>query len=467
MSHLYQSIADELIGQIRLGALRPGDRMPGVRALSQQRRVSVATAVAAYRHLERLGHLEARDRSGFYVCAPASANPTPSMSSPPARPLPVTGMDMVWQMSRASANPAMIQLGAAVPDTSFLPTRALEKALTECARQHRAESHAYQFPPGLPALRQQVARHLGSRGYPVSPDEVVITTGGQEALALSLRAVTQPGDVVVTESPTFYGLLQIIELLGLRALEVPTDPATGISPPALKLALESWPVKACVLIPTLNNPQGSTMPDAQRHDVLRLLNQHQVTLIEDDIYGDLYNGSAPPLPIKTMDRDGRHIYCGSLSKTLSPGLRIGWAVAGQHQPAVEKMKFISSVASSTLPQMAAARFLAQGLFQRHLRQMRQQNYLAVSRMQSAVSKYFPAQTRMTDPQGGFILWVELPEEIDTFALAQRALLEGISFAPGRLFSASGKYNNCLRLSGACRPDVPVDSVILRLAKLLP
>ena len=467
METLYQQVADELKESIEQGIYRPGDRLPGVRTLSKQRNVSIATIITAYRHLEDIGLIEARNRSGYYLREkpqPLAQEPLPT--EPPNQPMLVTGQAVVLNMGKASHDPSIIQLGAAVPDASFLPIRAIERAVTQSARYHKNTVAAYEFPPGLPDLRRQIARRMAEAGCRIHPDEIVITNGCQEALSLALRAVTRPGDVVAVESPTFYGLLQVIDNLGLKALEIPTHPRTGISLEALELALEQWPIKACVVTPNFSNPLGSCMPDENKARLVALLDKHGITLVEDDVYGDLGFGSARPGSCKSLSPKADILYCGSFSKTLAPGLRIGWIVPGRHLQQVEYMKYVLNLATPTIPQLAVAALLEGGQYERHLRKVKRDYALAVSRMSATVMALFPDGTRITRPEGGFIIWVELPENIDSMELAKQAMTHGISIAPGPIFSASQKYGNCIRLSCACRWDNNTIKALSTLAALL-
>lgn len=462
---LYLRLAQELAASIEQGLLRVGERLPGLRNLSRQKGVSVATAVAAYHYLETQGFIEARPRSGYYVRMRASLE-EPAQSQPIAQPTPVTGQAMVQRLVEASADPAIVQLGAALIDPALLPTRAIEQALVQAARHHRVRACGYEFSPGYAGLRRQLARRMADTGCRVHPDDIIITNGCQEALTLALRVVTKPGDIVALESPTFYGLLQAVEALGLKALEIPTHPRTGLSLEALQLALEQWPVKACVVVPNFSNPLGYCMPDSQKQALVELTARYQVPLIEDDIYGDLAFDHQRPGSAKQFDRQGRVLYCSSLSKTLSPGLRLGWIVAGRYREPVAQQKFVTSLASATVTQLAVCELLESGRYDRHLRSLRNALAQGVSRMIEAVGQYFPPGTRITRPGGGFVIWVELPEAVDSFTLSQQALRHGVSIAPGPIFSASGKYRHFLRLSCAHQWNSRVEQAVATLGRLI-
>ncbi len=284
-------------------------------------------------------------------------------------------------------------------------------------------------------------------------------------MTLCLRAVAKSGDIIALESPTFYGLLQVVESLGLKALEIPTHPQHGISLDALKLAIEQWPVKACAIVGNFNNPMGYCMPEGDKQALVKLLDRHHIPLIEDDVYGDLVFDHHRPAAAKSFDAGDNVLYCSSFSKTLSPGLRVGWVVPGKYQEQIEYLKYITSLATPTLPQLAISDFLQRGGYDRYLRQVRGQYARQVARITRAVSQHFPEGTRVTQPVGGFVIWVELPEGTDAMAIFHQALAKGISIAPGPIFSASQKYANFIRINCAQPWDERLEAAIIFLGKL--
>jgi len=468
MDSLYKQVANEIEENITLGTYVAGERLPGVRALARSRRVSVATAVAAHQRLADAGHIEPRSRSGFYVRA---RQPTKGIEAgritKTTHPRLVIGQAMAMALIKASNDPGIIQLGAAVPAPAFLPTHAVSRVLAKVAREYRVEAAGYMMPPGAAELCRQIARRMGDCGAAISANDIVITTGCQEALGLALRAVTVPGDVVAVESPAFYGLLQVLESLGLEALEIPSTPHDGPSLDALSFALERWQVKACVLATNFSNPLGFCMSDENKRLLVKLLGKFRVPLIEDDVYGDLGFRQKRPSTCKGLYPHADIIYCSSYSKTLGPGLRVGWvAASGARRERIEYLKFVSSIASPSLPQLAVAELLGSGRYERYLREVRGSYASAVERMSDAVMSIFPQGTRISQPQGGFVIWVELPEGTDSFSLARRALRQRISVAPGPLFSASGKYKNFIRLSSAREWDARLENGLRCLAKLI-
>jgi DNA-binding transcriptional MocR family regulator len=463
---LYSQVAGAIERDIEREIYRAGERLPGVRRLAQQYSVSIATALEACRLLEDRGRVQAKLRSGFFVRVHRpSPVPQPTISDPPKAPSEVTGQHLAMQLIKAANDPNLLPLGAAVPHAQFMPVQAVAAAMTRTLRRHGASAATYAFPPGQIELRRQIARRMSELGCPTDPDNIVITNGCQEALGLALRALTRPGDVVAIESPTFYGLLQAIEAQGLKALEIPTHPHDGISLDALEFALEQWPVKVCIVTPNFSNPLGSCMSSERKRALVALLERKNIPLIEDDVYGDLGFEGARPGIAKAFESAGNVLYCSSFSKTLAPALRIGWIAAGRHQAQVEYHKYVLNLASPTAPQLAVADLLERGGYDRYLRQVRSDHATAVARMSQAVERFFPEGTRVTQPRGGFVIWIEFPGSVDGNALYHQALAHGISIAPGTMFSATGRYRNFIRLNCAVPWDARAERAIARLGQL--
>ncbi|MDH5546533.1 MAG: PLP-dependent aminotransferase family protein [Gammaproteobacteria bacterium] len=466
MSTRYEQMADALAQHIDQGVFEAGERLPGVRKLAQQFGVSVSTAVQAQQVLESRGYIEARPRSGFFVRVQSWQTPSPPLLPKPSkRPTIITGQNLAMKLSQVTHQTGIVQLGAAVPNAQFLPTRAVNQSFIKVAKQYPQCDARYMFPPGSLELRRQISRRMTYAGCQIAPDELVITSGCQEALMLCLRAVSKPGDIVAIESPSFYGLLQVIESLGLKALEIPTDPQSGISLSALQLAIEQWPLKACIVVSNFSNPLGHCLSDESKKQLVQLLSKHTIPLIEDDVYGDLAFDQSRPLAAKHYDNYGDVLYCASFSKTISPGLRVGWIAPGRFQEQIEYQKYISSLASPGLPQLALADFLSRGGYDKHLRQVRQRYAQLVQQFSRAIIEFFPEGTRLTQPAGGFVLWVELPGECDSVVLYQQAMEHGVSIAPGIIFSAKQKYRNFIRLNCAQPWNRDTELAVLLLGKL--
>jgi len=462
---LYQRIAHQLAEDIRRGVYRPGERVPSVRKMSMQLNVSHATVLQAYANLEDQGMIRARPQSGFYVHhTPALTAPTPDIAQV-ERPTLVTRSSIINQVLSESRRDGLIPLGAAVPHVDYLPARALHQQLAKVTRFQSQRAFSYMFSPGYEPLRRQVAIRMRDAGVVVGPDEVVITHGCVDALQMSLRVLTKPGDLIAAESPSYYGLLQLADLLGLKVIEIPCDPDTGLSLEALQLAASQWPNKALVLTARLSNPLGGSVPDARQKQLLKLAASFDIQIVEDDIYGELLFDAGSIKALKSNDREGRVIYCSSFSKTISPGVRIGWIVPGRYREEIQRLQTFSTHSACSVTQMAVSAYLENGGYDRHLRYIRHEYRKNLSAVQLAVQRYFPEGTQMTRPTGGFILWVSLPARVNAKELHQQALKRGISIAPGLIFSNTEQFNHCVRLNCALPLTTEAERALKTLGEL--
>lgn len=463
---LYEQVADRIQRLIAEGTLQVGDRLPSVRKLHEQWSVSISTVLEAYRLLEDRGLIAARPQSGYYVKQPMLKAPSePQQSAPPRKAYHVDN-SLGFQVICSIRDSKTVKLGAAVPSMELLPIAALNRLTGQILRQHQVSAHEYDVPPGCEPLRHEVARRLMDAGCSITPDEIVTTNGTFESVFLGLRAVTQPGDTVAIESPTYYGLLEALEILHLKALELPTHPREGLCLSDLETVLQKKRIAAVALVSNFSNPLGTCMSDQRKKQLVELLAQYEVPLIEDDIYGDLYFEGTRPKALKAFDQHGLVIYCSSCSKTLSPGLRVGWSVPGRYQAKVEQLKWVINQTTAIAPQLTVAAFLANGGYDRHLRQLRRAYQSQMLRMTQAICDYFPAETRVTRPNGGHVLWVELPEGFDSLALYRTALQQHVSIAPGVIFSPSCSYNNCFRLNCGLPWSEDIDRAMQTLGELI-
>ena len=462
----YEQLADEMAQAMRDGLLQPGERLPSVRQTCQRRGISPSTVFQAYGLLETRGLIEARPRSGFYVRAhkrPARA--LPKAAVPQAGVTAVTVSALAFGLLESTRDAAVVPLGSAFPASHLFPFDALARSGARAMRRLKPAQITSALTAGDPELRQALRRRYALQGVPMAEDELVITNGAMEALNLCLQAVTQPGDVVVVESPTFYAALQALERLNLKAVEVATDPQTGVNLDALAQLLVGQKVAACWFMPSLQNPLGALMPPARKQALVALLAQHGVPLIEDDVYGELYADVRRPPPAKAFDQTGGVLHCASFSKCLAPGYRVGWAAAGRFAPTVQRLKMMSSLATALPPQLAIADYLAQGGYDRHLRQLRAALAAEQQRARRLIERHFPAGTRVTRPAGGYFLWLELPAAVDALALHHQAMAQGISTAPGVLFSADRRFVHHLRLNVGHPGDSRVDDALRRVGEL--
>lgn len=462
----YATLAAILSQRIEQGLYPAGDRLPSVRMLSQEHGVSISTVQQAYRLLEESQLVEARPKSGYFVRGLRTLAELPAVTRPVQRPVDISQWEQVLELIRTKPREDLVQLGRGMPDISEPTLKPLVKALGHMGRHGDLRSLYYDNIQGVMGLREQIARLLLDSGCQISADQLVITTGCHEALSAGLRAVCQPGDIVAVDSPCFHGTMQTLKGLGMKALEVPTDPLTGISLEALEMALDQWPIKAILLTPNCNNPLGYIMPEARKQRLLTLAQRHDVAIIEDDVYGDIAYQYPRPRTIKSFDDDGRVLLCSSFSKTLAPGLRIGWIAPGRYLERVLHMKYIGTGSTATQPQLAIADFIRHGHYLQHLRRMRTRYQQNRDRMTGWIMKYFPPGTRVSQPRGGFMLWIELDDEFDTLRLNRYLEQQGVQIAVGSIFSASGKYRNCLRINYAPKLTPEIEQAVSRVGKTI-
>ncbi len=444
---LYEQLAADLTKAIAQGVYTPDERLPSLRQVSEQFAVSMATVIQAYQQLEQTGLIAARPKSGYYVCAQAS-EPTqePALTRPKSSPTDVNVGHLAMSLVNESRQPGLIRLGAAVPEPGLLPLGTLSRSLAGLARRKPQAPASYEQSQGNLELRKQIARLMRDSGVRCTPEDIIITNGCLEALGLALRAVANSGDTIAIESPTYFGVLQVIESLGMKALEIPTHARTGIDPQALQKTIKQRKIAACVLMPTFNNPLGSSMPDESKRQVVEMLAQYRIPLIEDDVYGALSYEPRRPKAAKAFDGNGNVLFCSSFSKTVSPGLRIGWILAGRYQEQVRYQKFLDNICTATHPQLTLAEFLAKDGYRRAIRHAARVYRQRKDQFRHWIAETFPGGTRISNPQGGFLLWVELPESIDCLDLYRKALEKKIAITPGVLFSAQGQYQHHIRLS---------------------
>jgi DNA-binding transcriptional MocR family regulator len=443
---LYEQVFQRICHLIENGVLKEGDRLPSLRRLSEEMQVSINTVKEAYWRLENQNKITAVPQSGYYVRKQPQLSPTHAHVDPTKLdPQEITLCQIFGAFQDVGQCTPEIRLAVAHVDPAFWPAKTLGRYFQEAARSQPDEAFTYLVAPGSRALREQIARQSISCGLDVSPDEIVITNGCQEALFLALMTVCEPGDTVVLESPIYFSLIDLLQQLKLKIIEIPASDDEGISLETLRFVLDNHAVKAMFSIPNFNNPMGFTMPSWKKKKVVRLLARRRVPLIEDDVYGDLCFGPRPE-PCKVYDNRGEVILCSSFSKTIAPGLRVGWMLPGKYTAQVNRLKTLVNIANSPINQMAVARFLKEGGYRKHMRRMRRQLQVQVEALRAAVLKYFPGGTKVTRPDGGLFVWIELPEAFDADLLYRKAVRSGILFAPGSLFSIHNRYTHHLRLS---------------------
>jgi DNA-binding transcriptional MocR family regulator len=462
----YQHLANLLAERIEQGLYRQGEKLPSVRALSQEHGVSISTVQQAYQTLENLQLITPQPRSGYFIAPRKAQPPVPAMSRPAQRPVDITHWDQVLTLLDARSDKSITAFGGGAPDVSQPSLKPLWREMSRVVQHNTSEVLSYDEISGRRELREQIARLMLDSETLATADDIIITNGCHAALSIALLAVCEPGDIVAVESPSYYGTMQLLRGFGIKAIEIPTDPQTGISIEALEMALEQWPIKGVILVPNCNNPLGFIMPDARKRQVLSLAQRYDIAIFEDDIYGELANDYPRPRTIKSWDIDGRVLLCSSFTKTVAPGLRVGWIVPGRYYDRVLHMKYAASATNVPATQMAVAAFVREGHYHRHVRRMRQIYQSNMETYTCWIRQYFPCGICVTRPQGGYMLWVELPEIVDMVCVAKQLCELKIQVAPGSLFSAAGKYRNCLRINCALPPNEKHREVMEKLGEAI-
>lgn len=464
---LYVQVADRMEQMIEKDLLEVGEKLPSVRQLSQEQGISMSTVYQAYYHLEGKGLIEARPKSGYYVRYSSKKFPEiPGKTQPTTHIKDVSLDEMIRTVYQKLTAEDTIYFSLSAPSLEILPVAKINKSLMWAMRNTQGNGVKYEEIQGNLELRKQLARLAFNWGGTCTENDIVVTNGCMEALALSLMVVTKPGDVIAIESPTYFGIFQLAESLGLKVLEIPCDPVTGVDVDYLENVIAEFHIKACVFIPNFNNPMGSCMPRKHKEKLVKMLSKHEIPLIEDDIYGEHYFGKERPSNCKAFDKKGLVFYCSSISKLLAPGYRVGWCIPpARYKDQLVKQKLMLNVSGTAITQAAIAHFLATKRFDLHLRKLRSSIHTQCLRYMQAINTYFPEGTRLTRPRGGLILWVELPNHIDAFELHNLAVQHNISIAPGHIFSADQRYKNFIKICYGFPWNERIDKALKTLGTL--
>jgi DNA-binding transcriptional MocR family regulator len=468
---LYETLAADIASQIAQGVIREGEKIPSVRQTSQHHNLSVSTVIRAFLLLESQGVIESRPQSGYFVRRKPSVQASigcdmaaPTGPAAMARGETLDTSEFVLTTLR-SINQGSVPLGSPYPDPASFPWARLNQYTNSLARRSGQMGMTADLPPGNPELIRQIARRHLENGLPVDAGEIIITTGATEALNLCLQAVAPPGSVIAVESPTYYALLQAIERMRMQVVEIPTDPVTGIDLEALERAIVERGVAACMVMPNFQNPQGYQMSDERKRAMVEMLTRHDVPVIENDVYHELYYGDVHPTSLKNYDTRGLVLHCNSFSKTLSPANRIGWALPGRYRAQVEKLKFLNTLNTPALPQLAIAEYLKNDGYDYHLRKVRKVYAQNASIMATAVRRFFPPGTYVSTPVGGYLLWVNLPDGIQALELYARAQERGISVGAGNIFATGDAFQHCIRLNYSYPWTAEVEAAVRTLGLL--
>ena len=465
---LYQQVIDYIEKQEQKGVFRAGDKLPSLRKLSKQLEISVPTVKQAYIELERQGAIYARPQSGYYIKAKKVRTLLPMRDSwHHSYPAEIQCRSLIEQVHAAIHLPNTVALGISNPVNAHPPDKALSRIMKGVLSRVAEKAVSYGPINGDSKLRLSIALRYQEQGVDVNYNDIIITNGAQEALSIALQCVASKGDVIAVESPCFFGLLELIESLEMKVVEVYTCTENGVCTKELEKVFKEHKVKACLFTSTVNNPLGSMMSNTERKGLVALAEKYNIPLIEDEVYSELYFTDEKPKPAELYAKKGLVMTCSSFSKTAAPGYRIGWLVAGKYEEKAKGIKRAQSCSTAMLPQWTLTDYLVSGEYDKHLQVLRKKLQYNSERMRALITEHFPSEICISEPKGGGVLWIRCRSHVDTEKLFHEAIENGVSFAPGTIFSATGKYKNFMRISfGVQWTDEVVEAIAIlgRLVK---
>lgn len=466
---LYTQLVDDIAKSVSDGVLKPGDRLPSIRDASRARRLSITTVRHAYQVLESQGVIEGRPQSGYFVTtksAPHTLAETDAESGDDADLQFLDAGQYVLATLKAIRTNNAVPFASAYPDPALFPWRRIQLRMREAMRSRLDADAVEDIPPGNAKLIRQIALRHMRNGLNVDPQEIIITVGATEALNLCLRAVARPGDTIAVESPTFYVMRKAAERLGMRVIELQTHPKEGIDIQSLSDFLGRGRIDACITMPNFQNPLGFVMSDANKRALVELAVRHRMPLIENGVYNELYFGNEPPTTLKSFDTNGTVLHCGSFSKSLGGSVGVGWVLAGKYKAEIEQLKFLSTFSTSAIAQVAVAEFLAQDGWDQYLRSARLDLKQRCEIMRAMVKRFFPEGTRISEPVGGYLLWVQLPDGVDAVQIARQAMKQGVSVTPGKIFGNSPSFCQCIRLNYSFSWTPAIEAALKKLGSIV-
>jgi len=464
---LYQQVIEFVEKQAENGVFRAGDKLPSLRKLSKQLAISVPTVKQAYVELERQGAIYARPQSGYYLKAKQVRTLLPMRDKwAHALPAKIHCRNLIEQVYSAIHLPNTIALGLSNPVNTHPPDKTLSRLMKGVLSRVSEKSVSYGPINGDSSLRLSIALRYQEQGVGVNYDDIIITNGAQEALSIALQCVASKGDIIAVESPSYFGQLELIESLGMKVVEVYTCTEFGVCTKELEEVLKKHKVKACLFTTTVNNPLGSMMTNKERKNLVELLEKYNTPLIEDEVYSELYFTEEKPLPAELYSKKGLVMTCSSFSKTAAPGYRIGWLLAGKFEEKATGIKRAQSCSTSMLPQWTLHDYMTSGEYDKYLKVLRKKLQYNCERMRALITEHFPKEVCISEPKGGGVLWIRCRSHVDTRLFFHEAIEAGVSFAPGIIFSASGKYSNFMRISYGVQWSDAVVEAIKKLGKIV-
>lgn len=446
----YQKFTSVIEEQIKSGVLTSGDRLPSVREIKEKYQLSITSVQSGYDYLVMKGCVENRPRSGFFVTVKVNENILEDL--PTFSPV-VRNLDFdkkVKLTSKSGKSFEQISFNTAALTDLLIPQKLILRKMQEVIRKKGASILRYYPANGSEVLRDQIASRATKLGYKINAEHLIITDGALQALYIALASVTQSGDVVAVESPCVFSVLEVISNLKLKIIEIPVHYKNGFDVDCLKDAVTKNNIRAVVLTSNFHNPTGILISDETKKELALIAQSNEIPIIENDIYGDLYFDGERPSTICKFDTEGWVMTYSSFSKTLAPGIRLGWLNAGRFFEQAERMKFSLGRSVAPIFQELMIQLLEENSYDRHLLFFRKQLEMQCIELLSALRSYFPKDCYFHRPQGGYSIWGKLPEKINMSEFYQFCESQKIAFTPGDTFSYTDAYSHHFRIIFADR-----------------
>ncbi|MFW2076879.1 PLP-dependent aminotransferase family protein [Acinetobacter sp. ULE_I010] len=457
-----EQLAHSLKQLIENSTWRAHEKLPSLRQQAEQSGLSLITVMNAYQELEAQGLIYSKAKSGYFVAEQHSTRLNPVLAINDK----IEINSIVFKYLKSLQSEFIIPLGSAFPNSQLLYSPKLIQSLGQLARQRRSYEQTPSLPPGNYALRKIIAQRYAMQGIPTDPSDIVITSGGLDALNLSLQALTQTGDYILLQQTIFYGAWQAAERLGLKVITIPEHPEHGIDLAAFEQAILKYPIKVCLLMLNSHNPIGFTVSDEIKLKIAKLLNQYQIYLIEDDVYEELYYDQKKPLSMKYFDQQNWVLHCSSFSKTLGAGFRIGWVYAGKFSENIQHIQLMSTLSVNPFIQNALVEYLSHRHYEKHLKTLRS----TLQRYKKQYFNYFkshlPEQCKTIYYPSGYFLWIELPEYMDSELIYQQLLQHNISVAPSNLFNITNQQNHFIRINCSFEMNEKIQNALDKLIEIV-
>lgn len=438
-----EQLALSLKHLIETGTWKLHEKLPSLRQQAETSGFSLITVMNAYQELEAQGLIYSKEKLGYFV---ADNSLQTALAKKVVLNEKIEINSLVFRYLKSIQSEKIVPLGSAFPNSQLLYSPKLMQTLAQQAKHRISYEQTPSLPPGNYELRKQIAQRYCMQGIPTDPSDIVITSGGLDALNLSLKAMTQMGDYILLQETIFYGAWQAAENLGLKVITIPEHPEHGLDLEAFKKAITSYPIKVCLLMLNSHNPIGFTVSEDIKFELAKLLHEHEIYLIEDDVYEELYYDQKKPLSMKYYDQQNLVLHCSSFSKTLGAGFRVGWVYAGKFSEHIQHVQLMSTISVNSFIQNALADYLTHRHYEKHLKNLRNTLKRLKNQYYQYLIKKLPEDCQVSYYPSGYFLWITLPQHIDSSRIYEKMILNDVGVAPSILFYRKNKKQNHIRIN---------------------